>query len=265
MPYLKYNPHVVALDQRQPERVQTFREYLAATITSDRVQRAREAFRTHRAALHHAEQTYGVSANVIVALWAMESDLGQHQGNFNTLSALATLAYDGRRRTFFESELTAALQMVGRGVAPESLMGSWAGAMGQCQFMPSTYLRYAVGSKPNARADIWKSPQDTFNSIANYLKNIGWQTEKSIAEQSSQEFSPDNQHKVLANAIPLGQHKDDIGAVMPVSHVDTQVVQPDGPGSQAYQTYDNFGVLMHWNRSTYFVLAIADLAGRINP
>lgn len=260
--FLQYNEKTITLDRKQPEKTQKFSEYLARTVTPSRIARARAAYADNRAALQRAEAEYGVPAHVIVALWAMESDLGKHQGNFNILSALATLAYEGRRRAFFESELTAALQMVASGIPPASLTGSWAGAMGMCQFMPSSYLKFAVDANGDGRADIWKSADDTFHSIANYLRSNGWQSGEEIAR----EFNPENEQNLVENNAPLWHHRP---VVQPTGAVpapgNAPLMQPDGPGGQTFLAYDNARVLMRWNRSTYFVLAIAELARQINP
>ncbi len=269
-PFLTYNQKVITLDQKQPEVTQTYAQYLAATVTPARIAKAREAYRANAPLLHQLEQQYGVPGQVIVALWAKESDFGRVQGNYNILSALATLAYDGRRQELFETELTNALRMIGRGVKPEDLTGSWAGAMGQCQFMPSSYLKYAVDMSGKGYADIWGANADALASIANYLHQNGWKPDLPIVTQAalSKDFNPDWTQKKLELPVRDWQNR---GVVQP-SGVDASlmaatatVVQPDGMGNQAFLAYDNYRVLMRWNHSSYFALAVATLAGQINP
>jgi len=270
-PFLTYSEKVVRLDQKQPEKVQTFAEYLAATVTSARIAKARQAYADHRDLLMQLTQTYGVPGDIIVALWAKESDFGRVQGNDNILSSLATLAYDGRRRAFFEGELTNALRMADRGIDPKNLTGSWAGAMGQCQFMPSSYLKYAVDGDGDGRADIWHNDADALASIANYLRQNGWNANLPVAETTT--IPQDFDIKLITNKVEMttqqwyqmnvvGQNGTDDPAVLSAI---TTVVQPDGPGAQAYLAYDNYRVLMRWNRSSYFVLSVATLASEINP
>jgi len=269
-PFLTFNEKIIRLDQKQPEVTQTFAQYLAATVTPARITRAREEYVNNAPLLHRLEQQYGVPGQVIIALWAKESDFGRIQGNYNILSSLATLAYDGRRQEFFESELTNALRMVDHGIAPDDLTGSWAGAMGQCQFMPSSYLKYAVDGDGDGQADIWSSTPDTLASIANYLHQNGWNAGLPVATQATipQDFNPEWIQKKLELPASDWQSR---GVVQPsgldpnLMGATTTVVQPDGAGSQAYLAYDNYRVLMRWNRSSYFVLSVATLAGQINP
>lgn len=268
-PYMRYNGKVITLDQKQPETTQTFEQYLSSTVTPARIQRAREEYQNNYTILNNISQKTGVPAEVIVALWAKESNFGERQGSFNIIAALSTLAYDGRRAAFFESELTNALKLADQyGIAPEELTGSWAGAMGQCQFMPSSYLKYAADGDGDGRADIWHNRADVFASIANYLRQNGWQPGAGIANQitdaglMSKELIPGNEQKNLAFRTNGWQSK---GTVQPTGADSGMTVQPDGPGGQTYLVDSNYRVLMRWNRSAYFVLAVADLARQINP
>jgi len=270
-PFLTYNEKVVRLDQKQPEKVQTFAEYVAATVTPARIAKARQAYADHRDLLMQLTQTYGVPGNIIIALWAKESDFGRVQGNNNILSSLATLAYDGRRRAFFEGELTNALRMTEGGIDPKNLTGSWAGAMGQCQFMPSSYLKYAADGDGDGRSDIWHNDADALASIANYLHQNGWNPNLPVAEATTipQDFAPNlitdkvekTSQQWYAMNVVQSNGTDDPALLAATA----SVVQPDGMGSQAYLAYDNYRVLMRWNRSSYFVLSVATLASEINP
>jgi membrane-bound lytic murein transglycosylase B len=172
---LEPNPVVVARDRAQPELTQSLDDYLKARLTPTRIQNARTLVQTHAELLGRVEKAYGVPAPMMVAFWGLESNFGQFTGTYQTITSLATLAYDGRR-AIFRDELMAALKIVDAGKAsPAELKGSWAGAMGQPQFMPSSYLRHAVDFDGDGRIDIWTELPDVFGSMANYLKNSGWQ------------------------------------------------------------------------------------------
>ena len=172
---LEPNPVVVARDRAQPELTQSLDEYLKPRLTQTRIDTARTLIKTHAEVLAGVEKAYGIPASTMVALWGLESNFGQFTGTYQTIAALATLAYDGRR-AIFRDELMAALTIVDKGQAsPDDLKGSWAGAMGQPQFMPSSYLRHAIDFDGDGRADIWTSLPDVFGSMANYLKSSGWQ------------------------------------------------------------------------------------------
>jgi membrane-bound lytic murein transglycosylase B len=171
---LEPNPVVIARDRAQPELTQSLDDYVATRLTPARIESARTLLKTHGEVLGRVEQAYGVQAPMMVALWGLESNFGQFTGTYPTIGALATLAYDGRR-AIFRDELMAAIAIVDKGQAsPDDLKGSWAGAMGQPQFMPSSYLRHAVDFDSDGRADIWASLPDVFGSMANYLKNSDW-------------------------------------------------------------------------------------------
>lgn len=172
---LEPNPVVVARDRAQPELTQSLDDYLKQRLTPTRITTARTLAQTHAELLGKVEQAYGVSAPMMVAFWGLESNFGQFTGTYQTINSLATLAYDGRR-AIFRDELFAALKIVDAGQAsPADLKGSWAGAMGQPQFMPSSYLRHAVDFDGDSRIDIWTTLPDVFGSMANYLKNSAWQ------------------------------------------------------------------------------------------
>ena len=153
----------------------SFTEYLGKVISDARIRKGRDLLEKHRALLSRVEARYGVPAEVIVALWGIESSYGEYTGNFSVVASLATLAHDGRRATFFRGELLSALRILDAGdITPETMNGSWAGAMGQSQFMPSTFLGYAVDGDGDGRRDIWTNHADIFSSMANYLGSMGW-------------------------------------------------------------------------------------------
>ncbi|MFA5122475.1 MAG: lytic murein transglycosylase [Zavarzinia sp.] len=174
------NDRVVELDRKQPEGTITFERYFANTVTDVRVKRGRALLEENRAMLDSVAATYGVPAKVVVALWGVESGFGANMGKFSIVRSLATLAYEGRRAAFFRDELTNALRIMDQeGFGTDKLVGSWAGAMGQCQFMPSSYLKWAVDFDGDGHRDIWATRADVFGSAANYLKQNGWKAGES--------------------------------------------------------------------------------------
>jgi membrane-bound lytic murein transglycosylase B len=173
------NPVVVARDRAQPEQVQTLDGYVARRLVPRTLRSAREFATQHRTVLRRVSTKYGISSSMLVSVWGLESNFGRFTGTYPTVAALATLAYDPRRSALFRRELFDALTILDNGVITlDEMRGSWAGAMGQPQFMPSSYRRYAVDFDEDGRADIWKSEADVFASIANYLKTVGWESDE---------------------------------------------------------------------------------------
>jgi len=172
---LEPEPVVVARDRAQPEQVQSLDAYLTQRLTTRTRTSARTMLTTHRQLLAKVEQRYGVPAEMVVSVWGLESNFGAFTGTRPIIKALATLAFDPRRATLFRAELFHALTIIDQGhITLDELKGSWAGAMGQPQFMPSSYLKHAVDFDEDGRADIWKTEADVFGSIANYLTRVGW-------------------------------------------------------------------------------------------
>src|SRR5690606_24671526 len=166
-------------DRRQPEFVEPFATYLERRLTPERISRGRQLLREHGELLARLEQQYGVPPQVLVSFWGLESNYGGFFGRIPVLNSLATLACEGRRGEFFATELLNALRIVQRGDVPASTMvGSWAGAMGHTQFMPSSYLRYALDGDGDGRVDLWGSVPDALTSAANFLQQIGWRRQQ---------------------------------------------------------------------------------------
>jgi len=190
-------------------------------------------------------------------------------GSFRVVDALATLAFDGRRPDLFRAELISALKILGRGrFESEDLKGSWAGAMGQVQFMPSTYLHYAVNFRHEGQPDIWHAQGDVFASAANYLSTLGWKRDENWGREVALPASFDagliglKVKHTVSEWGKLGVRRVG-GAKLPASAIAGSIVQPDGPGGRAFLVYDNFRVIMKWNHSTYFALAVNMLADGI--
>jgi membrane-bound lytic murein transglycosylase B len=262
-------PRVIELDRRQPEGTITFATYVSRVVTPARIAAGRRHMQEDGDLLAQVAARYHVQPRFIVALWAVESSFGQASGDTPIIPALATLAYDGRRSSFFRGELLAALKIVARGdVPPERMKGSWAGAMGQCQFMPSSYLKYAVDFDGNGHADIWASRGDVLGSIAHYLATVGWNgqgtwgREVTLPAHFDASLADLSVKKPLSAWSALGVRRSD-GGPLPAVALSASVVRPDGASGRAFLIYDNYRALMNWNRSTYFATSIGLLADAI--
>jgi membrane-bound lytic murein transglycosylase B len=262
-------PHVLELDQRQPETTITFDTYIARVVSDARVQAGRQHLADDSQLLAEIGAKYGVQPRFIVALWAIETDFGRVQGDYPIIASLATLAYDGRREALFRRELIAALKILDQGrIRPEELRGSWAGAMGQTQFMPSTFLAYAVDYAGTGKQDIWHDKSDALASIANYLASLGWSADYTWGRQVTlpSGFDPallgGQVLKTVDQWNALGVRRLDGGA-LPQATIDAGLVQPGGPTGPTLMVYGNFRAIMKWNRSLYFATAVSYLADRI--
>ncbi|MBI3516647.1 MAG: lytic murein transglycosylase [Proteobacteria bacterium] len=262
-------PRIIELDRKQPEFTLTFAEYLDRVVPQARVERARDRLAQRRALLDEVAERYGVAPRFIVALWGVESDFGQQTGGFSVIAALATLAFDGRRSAYFRRELLDALRILDRGdVTPANMKGSWAGAMGQSQFMPSSFLRYAVDHDGDGKRDIWSDGPDLFASIANYLAKSGWHANETWGRAVILPPGFDRSLASLDVAKPasawtaLGVRRADGGELAPNDPAGS-VLLPSGGDGPAFLIHDNFRVLLRWNRSNYFATAVGLLADRI--
>jgi membrane-bound lytic murein transglycosylase B len=259
-------PRVLELDRKQPERIFTFAEYMDRLVPQQRIEAARARLAENRPLLDEIGAKYGVQPRFIVALWGIESDFGRGTGGFPVIGALATLAYDGRRSAFFRKELLNALKILDHGdIAPEAMMGSWAGAMGQSQFMPSSYLSYAVGWRGDGRRDIWNRKEDVFASIANYLARVGWRGDQNWGREVrlppgfDRSLAGVDAVKPLAEWQRLGVRRAD-GGDLPVAENAAALVLPGGDDGPALLAYDNFRTILKWNNSLFFASAVGRLA-----
>jgi membrane-bound lytic murein transglycosylase B len=264
--YAQYLPHVIELDRHQPEQLLTFTQYLQKTVSPQRIENARRALYENWYLLDAVHRRYGVDPRFIVALWGMESDFGKITGNYLVVAALATLGFDGRRGSYFRGELIAALRIIDQGnIGPGNMTGSWAGAMGQCQFMPSTFLRYAVDYNGDGRRDIWTNRADVLASIANFLAHLGWRDGESWGRQVVLPPGFDTRWSGLELRRPTGEWsrmgvRSTDARPLAVREVEASLVIPDGAGGPAMLVYDNFRTIMRWNKSTYFAGAVGYLA-----
>ena len=261
---------VIELDRRQPEFTLTFQEYLDRVVPQSRVERGRDRLAENRALLDQVSAQYQVPAAAIVALWGIETDFGRTTGTFNVVNSLATLAFDGRRSSYFRGELMNALRILGEGhIAPKDMMGSWAGAMGQTQFMPSSFVNFAVDQDKDGKRNIWTDRADALGSAANYLSKSGWKMGEPVNELVR---LPDSLDRALADGKTikplsewraLGVLKGKGGDLQGPANRQAMLLLPEGPNGRAYLGYDNHRVILKWNRSTFFALAAGMLAEQI--
>jgi len=265
----KLNGRVIELDREQPEFTRTFWNYTDKRVTPERVRRGREELRSNRPLLNLVSRHYGVQPRFLVALWALESNFGDNTGTFDSVSVLATLAFDNRRGEFFRKELLTLLATMDQGDIRIDANSSWAGAMGQPQFMPTTYQGYAVDFDGNGRRDLWNSLADVFGSAANFLQSAGWQADQTWGREV---LLPSNFDYALAEldiSKPVSEWaalgvRDARGRPLPSPDVEASIILPGGVyGAPAFMVYPNFRAIMTWNRSILYAIAVGHLADRI--
>lgn len=283
-----YVENAVRLDQKQagnlarrknqppsPPNPMGATNYLNKHLTQAKVNKAVQQYPLVQTALKKAEKNYGVQAEFILALWGMESSFGYYQGSFDVLSVLATLAFDGRRENLFSGEFINAMKMLDAGYLERSkMLGSWAGAMGQTQFMPTSYLKYAADGDGDGIKDIWKNQADVFASIANYLYTVGWNPnlpwgiEVNLAQPIDLAISGTEQQKSRSWAewqklgiAPLDFNEAD--KMSALKSAELWLVRPDKEVGRAFLVSNNFRTILDWNRSNYYALSVGMFADRI--
>lgn len=273
------NQKVLDLDNRQFSGSVSLNGYLNRKVNSYRIRKGQQMMREHRELLKKVEDEYAVQARFIVAFWGIETNFGSYTGNHDVIRSLATLAYNPRRGDYFREELMAALQILQDGhVQREEFKGSWAGAMGQSQFMPSNFIKFARDYNHDGRKDIWGSEEDVFASIANYLREHGWRDDHtwgrkvslpSAVRQNYENLLPDEAQRCRA----LTRHtrtrslrdwesmgvRTSAGGMLPGRDLQAALVIPEKNG-QAYLVYDNFKGILSYNCSNYYALSVAKLS-----
>ncbi|MEN8636282.1 lytic murein transglycosylase [Pseudoalteromonas distincta] len=278
-----YKEKVVSADKNQPEVKETLETYLPKRVPQWKIDRARKLYAENKDVLERVAKEFGVQARFIVALWGLESNFGTIQGGHNVISSLVTLAFDGRREALYKRQLWAALDILKSGhITLDKFKGSWAGAMGQTQFMPTSFNAYAIDYNNDGRKDIWTTKEDAFASIANYLKQEGWNDSLTWGRQVQLPENFDSKYvlvrgtktrkqwleywndseRSLADWQALGVRKAD-GSDLPNVDVRAALVMPDDINGRMYLAYDNYKVFMHWNRSYYFATSVGYLSDRI--
>ncbi len=264
------DPQVIAADQSQPEFSRPVWEYLDSAVSSWRVARGKALLAEQARTLNSIEQRYQVEPSILVAVWGMESSFGRQIGDKSVIRSLTTLAYEGRRSAFWRTQLLAALHILQEGdTTINGMVGSWAGAMGQTQFMPATYRQYAVDFDGNGRRDIWRSSADALASAANYLNLSGWQhgqpwgLEVQLPNTGFDYAIADGQlQKTIAQWQALGvQPRDPINAHL--GQQDATLFLPSGHQGPAFLLLDNFRSILKYNNSTSYALAIGLLSNAL--
>ena len=285
-PTLSLNPRVVQLDRAQPGNEASttsppFAPYRAAHVDAARIGRGQRVYQAQRARLAAIERETGVPESITVAIWGHETNYGAYTGSFDLLRSLASLAYDGRRRPLFEGEFLAALKMIDCGVPRDQLKGSWAGATGNPQFLPSVYLRLARDGDGDGRADIWTSQADTLASIANYFRNAGWRAgdpwgvavtvpagfdrstvrNRLVSPRCPRVFQRHSGWRTMGEWRALGllpQY-----GRWPVDTTMATLFEPDGEGATAYLLTGNYRVILDYNCSNFYALSVGLLADAV--
>lgn len=268
-------PRIIELDRKQPESKMTLEKYMASAVSDRRIEEGTTQLADYDALLSDVSRKYGVQKEFIVALWGIETNYGENTGGFDVFDALATLAYDGRRSEYFRGELINALKIVDADhISVESMHGSWAGAMGQCQFMPTSFLEYAVDYNGDGKRDIWDTQEDVFASIANYLSSsgwdgsLGWGFEVSLPPAFNAELLDIKSTKTREQWEALGVRDVRGGSLLSQSLLpsgaELSVIKVgDGETARHYIISNNYKVLLKWNRSRFFATAVSTLADSI--
>jgi membrane-bound lytic murein transglycosylase B len=267
---LTRDERVIGYDRKQPEFVQTFDEYLTARVTNFRKREGRKLFKLHQPLLDEIAGLYGVDPEYIVAFWGLETSFGRYQGKYSIIRSLATLGHDQRRAAFFTAELLKALQILDeQHVAPEAFVGAWAGAMGQSQFMPSSFLRFAVDHDGDGRKDIWSNKADVFASIANYLNKAGWKRGAGWggpAAFNTVDFASLKPLNVDPSCRALQRHSrkmsisswKDLGVVPGVQLADQPyaLVSPEAGASSGYLVGGNYRAILNYNCADKYAVSV---------
>lgn len=282
------DPKVIKLDRHQPEFTQTYAQYISKRLSETRIRRGREKLSEEAALFKQVSNEIGVQPRFIASIWGMETNYGSFTGGYNVIQSLTTLAYDMRRPTYFRRELLKALQILDEGhISPEEMKGSWAGAMGHGQFMPSSFFGYAYDFDRDAKKDIWTNKGDVFASIGNYLKKHGWRGDRTWGREVKLPEDVDglwqkvkNNKKIKSCRRSLRHHSKQMslsewqalgvrtkyGADLPnVGERDfmASLVMPDGRDGPAYLTYRNFRALLSYNCSNSYALGVSLLSDQL--
>lgn len=260
---------VIDLDGRQPEFSLTYAKYVGGTVSADRIMKGQQRMAQHRALLDKLQAQYGVPPQYIMAFWGIETNYGTYMGDFRVVRSVSTLACMTKRRDFFSNETVQALRILNNNhMTSDQMRGSWAGAMGNMQFMPSTFTQWAVDYDGNGRIDIWNSLPDAFASASNFLRGIGFKP-----------GLPSSEEVMLPRGFPLDQADSTIekpvkawaamgvkkmnGGALPAVDDQAQILLPAGSRGPAFILYPNFKAVMNWNRSTLYALSVGILARQI--
>jgi membrane-bound lytic murein transglycosylase B len=261
-------PRVIELDRSQPEFVSTFTNYFSKRVNKWRIDTGRAKYAQHREFLKTLTTKYGIPGHYLIAFWGLETNYGSYKGRMSTLDSLATLACNERRSKFFTQELFLALQLMdSQGLTREGMQGSWAGAMGHTQFMPTTYTNYAIDGDGDGKINLWDSEKDALASGAHFLWQLGWKPGlrwgREVKLPQGFDYQLANKEvKAISQWKALGIVKGD-GSELPNSDIDSQLRVPAGYAGPAFLTYANFRIIMRWNNSEFYAIAVGQLANQI--
>jgi membrane-bound lytic murein transglycosylase B len=267
---VKLLPKILSYDRNQPEFVQTFTDYFSKRVTNWRVNKGREKLAEHRDFLSQLTQQYGVPAHYLIAFWGLETNFGGIKGKTPTIPALTTLACDKRRSAYFSAELIQALLLLEReNLNYKDMIGSWAGAMGHTQFMPTSYMKYARDGDADGKVDLWNNELDALASAAHFLQNLGWQTgfkwgrEVLLPKDFNYQLAGKSHPQTLSfwsqqNVTQVS------GKTLGDSDLKAALLVPAGHTGSAFMVYPNFDVILRWNNSEYYGIAVGHLADRID-
>ena len=268
MAKVEHVDRVIELDRKQPEFTTTFADYLNRRVNDDRVNKGRVLIKEHSALLERVTEATGVPAAYLVAFWGLETNFGSYFGKMSVPDSLTTLACDARRSTFFTEQLIAALRIIDEGAIPADQMeGSWAGAMGHVQFMPTVFLKHAVDADGDGRRDLWNSLPDAMMSAGRFLQSMNWDGDYRWGREV---LLPENFDYSLADGRRLDLSKwrelgitDAFGKPLAREDIKAALIVPAGHRGPAFLAYHNFKVIMGWNRSEFYAIAVGHLADRI--
>ncbi|APE00684.1 lytic transglycosylase [Alteromonas mediterranea] len=268
-PHLVHQDRVIELDRSQPEFVQTFPGYFSKRVTDWRTEKGKAMYAKHEKLLHKLSDKYGVPPHYLLAFWGLETNFGSYKGKMPVLDSLATLACDKRRSKYFTQEFLVAVKLMQREkLKKDNMVGSWAGAMGHTQFMPSAYTHYAIDGDGDGQINLWESEEDALSSAANFLASLGWERsfrwgrEVKLPEGFNYQESGYKNRKPLSKWNDQGLKKAD-GSALGEGDTTAYVIVPAGHNGPAFIAYKNFRVIMRWNNSEFYAIAVGVLADRI--
>ena len=266
---IKYQPRVIELDRSQPEFVQTFPGYFSKRVNDWRINKGRHLAGEHKELLQDLVKQYGIPAQYLLAFWGLETNFGGYKGKMPVLDSLATLACDPRRSTFFTRELLTAVKLLEeQSLEQEKMVGSWAGAMGHTQFMPSAYANYAIDGDGDGQINLWDSEADALTSAANFLSQLGWQPgfrwgrEVTLPGGFDYSLLGYSKRRTVTDWNELGVTRAN-GDALGSSDMNAYLVMPAGHEGPTFLAYPNFRVIMRWNNSEFYAIAVGRLADRI--
>lgn len=283
---LRPDPRVIGFDRHQPEFTQTFEQYLTARVSKERVEKGKRLLSENKTALDRIGDHYGVDPRYLISFWGLESSFGKNQGTYQVVRSLATLAYDPRRSAFFRAELFNALQILDEGhIEPARMLGGWAGAMGQNQFLPSSFLNYAQDFAGDGHKDIWNDPVDVWASIANYLNKNGWQENQhwgmkvQLPPGFTRKFTDLKPEKTPDGCRALRSHsrkmeltiwqqmgvRSEQGGELPQTDIPAALIIPESSQDFTYMVFPNFRTILSYNCANKYAVSVGMMVDLIAP